>query len=192
MKRFLQCILVVSLVLSISGCTKYSTTTEVYDTGVEGIYEDIIYYHEESHKQQELDLRNGQFVYTNWHGDNQYSSNGRFSTKEINNEIVELSFENSKYIEPTMYKYKNLIGFFIPVELNFSSTFTIPHWRGDTLYTFGKNGWATPNMDENKKFKYSIKHNIIYAFIERFDEYVPMCYIVDDGVFYPSGLTKAN
>ena len=201
MKRILQFLLIICLVLSISGCAKYYPVEQIYDTEIYGVYSKTLPDHE-PYKQELCFENNGQYKYTisDESGFDIFHITGTFTEKTINGDIVQIrlnnyslpkisggSYTTELITDEILYKYKNMIGHYIQTNIKVGDTFTITSYSDNQRwYTFSPCGTATLNINKDKVIPYIIKNNIIWMDFLSDGNYMPMYYLVEDGVFSAS------
>lgn len=204
-KRASLIIIAICVSLVFFGCNAQMQRAKLYDTDVYGVYEceihtdptgissatssvsddlfaeykltlneDMTY----TYSMREKDHHNGEKI--------QYEGN-IVSIDEINRDITRIKLDNeNEYMgslasidNDDLYKYKNLIGEYIPATIKKNSDFTIADCH------FSKDGIMT-DIVSNSSFKYKIKSNIIWVEFVSDYGYQPHYFIVDGGVFRDS------
>ena len=199
-------ILVVCTLLAVTGCSE-KIQNNLYDTDTFGMYEAMFYTTDNAdpiaHYQLTL-YSDNTFTYSlNENYKDSFSDEYKgdvLSIEDINKDITRiiLDNENNKYMgqiialdSQTIYKYKNLLGNYIPSVIEKKKTFFIPYNNQDSHgNTFYKDGtmWSDGT---SAKYNYKIESNIIWVEFDADFGYQPYYYVVDGGVF--SGiLTKQN
>lgn len=200
--RTLMLIALLILAALLCGCNRYLIPYTVSDTPIYGTYSKTY-----KNEMQTLSLFNDNtYKYDRYNEDGseaEYHAEGKFSDEVVNSDITKIFLYDFDYQQAhgfrlsftngsTVYKYKNLIGYYIKEELDIKSSFIIhAPPRGDYDYIdsyteFNGKGSAQtilqgePYMDA---FSYKIKDNIIWVDFVGAGEYVPYYYIVCDGVF---------
>lgn len=117
------------------------------------------------------------------------------SIEDINKDIMEITLDNEDAFvgslihvnNSVVYKYKNLIGEYIPADIHRGDDFFIQDGEqagsGEYFSTDGtmvsKNGYGV----SSDKFRYKIESDIIWVEFSADYGYSPQYYIVDGGVF---------
>lgn len=198
--RTLMLIALLILDALLCGCNRYSIPYTVSDTPIYGTYSKTY-----KNETQTLSLfSDNTYKYDRYNEDGseaEYHAEGKFRDEVVNSDITKIFLYDFDYKQAhgfhlsftngsTVYKYKNLIGYYIKEELDIKSSFIIhfpdEHDYIDSYIEFDGKGSAQPKikgepyMDE---FSYKIKDNIIWVDFVGAGEYVPYYYIVCDGVF---------
>lgn len=195
---------------SLIGCSKYEKDTS-YDTDLYGTYirqmgeENSSYFLKNTYH---INTDNTfEYIYletVNTETTNEANKTGKIlSIEKISDDITKITLENDNIL----YKHKNMLGGLYETEIPAGKIFdlVIPtpsdSWTGsypNAAYVFDKKGIYHYCLDitscndikgENKGiyYKYIRRNDIIYFIdpsIENMD-YQILCYIVDDGLFFP-------
>lgn len=191
--------LIISLILTVllCGCNQYSIQYAVYDTPIYGTYSKTL--KNETQTLSLFDDSTYKYVrYQEYDPKTEYHVEGSFHAEVVNADITKIvlsdlnresvgdirySFSNGNII----YKYKNLIGYYIKEPINTKSSFIIhSHYDSDSYFEFNGKGTAQAKYNGKEsadEIAYEIKDNIIWVDFAGTGEYEPFYYIVCDGVF---------
>ncbi|MEY8424666.1 hypothetical protein AALB52_18375 [Lachnospiraceae bacterium 38-14] len=209
-KKFSIITLLAIITISLTGCSKYEKDKS-YDTDLYGTYSDYWEASNISYSQNESYTFNADNTYNHIYKEimdgninNNIDKNGKIlSTEEISNDITQITLDQEivdwstgEKSNDIIYKYKNMIGNFLEIEVPKGKTFKLQ--LSDYVWYDEEGQYHVCNGDdcqcEGSSPKYVRKNNIIY--FQSMDEehkdcYTIGCYIVDDGLFTPE-LYKAE
>ncbi|MDE7435026.1 MAG: hypothetical protein K2N01_04285 [Lachnospiraceae bacterium] len=203
--RFLVLLVSIAVMTIIAGCSKFEEDTS-YDTDLYGTYSQSIDDPSTSYSLDETYSFNKDDTYDYMvneviHGEiieNLNKSGTILSVKEISDDITEITldrevtfFSTQETTYQKIYKYKNMLGYIVEIEVPKGKTFELDLGTG---VWFDEDGQYHICMDSdicdcNETFpRYIRKDNIIY--FQSMDEEHKNCYtiglyIVDKGLFSP-------